>query len=76
MEGLQKRAKDEYSKELFEILKSKIDDYKEKLSKVYKMEIDSANKILGNALASDFWPIFSYLSDDNEDDDPEEMNSK
>ena len=44
MDGLQKRANDEYSKELFEILKSKIDDYKEKLSKVYKIEINSGNK--------------------------------
>ena len=37
-----------------------------------KDEINSANQILGNSLASDFWPIFSYLSDDNNDDEPEE----
>ena len=54
MEGLQKRAKDEYSKELFEILKSKIDDYKEKLSKVYKMEIDSGNKPHNSKLNSPY----------------------
>ena len=54
MEGLQKRAKDEYSKELFEILKSKIDDYKEKLTKVYKMEIDSGNKPHNSKLNSPY----------------------
>ena len=54
MEGLQKRAKDDYSKELFEILKSKIDDYKEKLSKVYKMEIDSGNKPHNSKLNSPY----------------------
>ena len=32
----------------------------------YKEDINSANKILGNSLDSDFWPIFSYLSDDND----------
>ena len=32
-----------------------------------KEEINSANEIIGNSLTSDFWPIFSYLSDeDNE----------
>ena len=36
-----------------------------------KDEINSANQILGNSLASDFWPIFSYLSDDDEDNEPE-----
>ena len=34
-----------------------------------KEEINSANKILGNSLESDFWPIFSYLSDDSYNDD-------
>ena len=38
LEGLQKRAKDEYSTKLFEKLKSKIEDYKEKLLKSYKKE--------------------------------------
>ena len=36
-----------------------------------KEEINSANKILGNSLVSDFWPIFSYASDDNQDDELE-----
>ena len=38
LEELNKNAKDEYSSELFEILKAKIDEYKEKLIKVYKNE--------------------------------------
>ena len=37
-----------------------------------KEEINSANKILGNSLVSDFWPIFSYSSDKNNDDDENE----
>ena len=36
-----------------------------------KEEINSANEILGNSLASDFWPIFSYLSDEDQEDNPE-----
>ena len=36
-----------------------------------KDEINSANEILGNSLASDFWPIFSYLSDEDINNDPE-----
>jgi MoxR-like ATPase len=43
---------------------------------VYKFDkkemINSANEILGNSLASDFWPIFSYLSDENKEDEMEE----
>ena len=41
MEELRKNAKDDYSNEIFEILKAKIDDYKEKLMKVYKNEENS-----------------------------------
>ena len=41
MEELRKNAKDDYSNEIFEILKAKIDDYKEKLMKVYKIEENS-----------------------------------
>ena len=37
-----------------------------------KDEINSANQILGNSLVSNFWPIFSYLSDENKEDEPEE----
>ena len=40
---------------------------------VYKFEtkekINSTNGIFGNSLVSDFWPIFSYLSDENGDDE-------
>ncbi len=43
MEELRKNAKDDYSIEIFEILKGKIDDYKEKLVKVYKIEEKSNN---------------------------------
>ena len=32
-----------------------------------KDEIDSANEILKNSRVSDFWPIFSYLSDEDDD---------
>ena len=41
MEQLRNNAKDDYSNEIFEILKAKIDDYKEKLVKVYKIDEDS-----------------------------------
>ena len=41
MEQLGNNAKDDYSNEIFEILKAKIDDYKEKLVKVYKIDEDS-----------------------------------
>ena len=41
MEELKNNAKDDYSKEIFEILKAKIDDYKQKLVKVYKIEENS-----------------------------------
>ena len=37
-----------------------------------KEKINSANGILGNSLVSDFWPIFSYLSDENDDGEFEE----
>ena len=36
-----------------------------------KEEIKSANEILGNSLVSDFWPIFSYLSDENDEEEIE-----
>ena len=36
-----------------------------------KEEINSANEILGNSLASDFWPIFSYMSDEDNEKHPE-----
>ena len=43
MEELQKKANDDYSNELFEILKTKIDDYNEKLLKVYKIDENEKN---------------------------------
>ena len=41
-----------------------------------KDEINSANEILGNSLVSDFWPIFSYSSEKNKDDDDEPENGQ
>ena len=38
LEQLENKANDEYSKELFEKLKTKIEDYKEKIVKYYKVE--------------------------------------
>ena len=43
MEELKNNAKDDYSIEIFEILKTKIDDYKEKLGKYYKIEENGKN---------------------------------
>ena len=36
-----------------------------------KDEINSINQVLGNSLSSDFWPIFSYYSDEYELEDNE-----
>jgi len=78
----------DFKKFLFFLQNSRIDEGESKqifeiqtltqLLLVYKFkskeEIRNANEILRNSLASDFWPIFSYLSDEEdlkEDDNDE-----